>query len=417
MRARMRTRRRRLPLQMAERAPDAVRSVAMISSIALALGNFRGPLIADMVARGLRVYALAPDHDEGTRAAVRRFGGIPVDMAMDRTGMHPLRDLVNMIRLAGTLRRLRPDMSFGFFIKPVIFGTLAARLAGVKRRFAMVAGLGYVFTPDGSPDSGKRKLLRTLVASLYRFAFRRCDRVFFQNADDVAEFTGRGLIEPERVVCLNGTGVDLQRLQPTPPPTSPPTFLLMARMLREKGIVEFVEAARIVRARHPAARFVLLGGTDPNPGGLSRDQLEAWAAAGDVVWQDHVDDVLPWIADSSVFVLPSWREGKPRSTQEAMAVGRPIVTTDAPGCRDTVEEGVNGYKVPVRDAGRLADAMMRFVDDPALIARMGAESRRLAEQLFDVRVINRVMLSAMGIDQPLDSRSGRAAVVSEGASA
>lgn len=379
---------------------DPIRSIAIISSIAFSLANFRGPLIEALVAAGVRVYALAPDHDDRTRDAMRRLGAEPVDISLDRTGMHPARDALDAIRLVGILRRLKPDATFAYFIKPVIYGSLAAKRAGVGRRYALVAGLGYVFTQDGRGDTLKRRLLRAAASALYRAALRVCDLVYFNNDEDIAQFVGAGLVARERVRRIAGTGVDLERLPAAPPVTSPPTFLLMARLLREKGIGEYVAAARIVRARHPDSRFLLLGGLDPNPGGFALEEVAGWAAEGVVEWAGHVDDVRPWIARSSVYVLPSYREGKPRSTQEAMAMGRPVVTTDAPGCRDTVEEGVNGFLVPVRNVRRLAEAMLRFVDEPGLIARMGAESRRIAEERFDVREINRIILGDLGIPAP-----------------
>ena len=176
----------------------------------------------------------------------------------------------------------------------------------------------------------------------------------------------------------------------------PVTFLLAARLLREKGIVEYAEAARLVKARHSEVRFVLLGGLDPNPGGLSQAEVQAWAAEGLLEWPGHVA-VKPWLTKTSVFVLPSYREGVPRSTQEAMAMGRPVITTDAPGCRETVDEGVNGFLVPVRDVPALADAMLRFVQNPSLIESMGRESRRLAEMHFDVRKINAQLLKILEV--------------------
>lgn len=376
---------------------EQTRTLALVSSIAYSLPNFRGPLIRALVGRGVRVLALAPDFDDRIRAEVRRLGAEPVDISLDRTGMHPLRDLIDMAKLVRQFRRLGPDIVLCYFIKPVIYGTLAARLAGIRRRYALVAGLGYVYTSGGRAEPFRRKALRAAVSALYRTAFKACRRVFFQNEDDIAEFVAAGLIDPRRVVRLEGTGVDLDRLGFVAPPEGPPSFLLMARLLREKGICEYVEAARIVRARHPEIRFRLLGGLDPNPGGLTRAEVESWASEGVIEWAGHVDDVRPWIAESSVYVLPSYREGKPRSTQEAMAVGRPVITTDAPGCRDTVEEGVNGFLVPVGQAGPLAAAMERFVADPSLVQRMGRASRRLAERRFDVHKINSKILETMGI--------------------
>lgn len=375
-----------------------VRSVAIITSIAFSMSNFRGPLIRRLVEKGIVVHALAPDYDADTRAAVRALGAEPVDISLERTGLRPARDLADMIRLAGTLRRLRPDLVFGYFIKPVIYGTLAAWLAGARRRYALVAGLGYVFTPDGSPDTAKRRVLRTIASSLYRIAFRLCDRVFLQNGDDLEVLCSRRILHRDKAVLISGSGVDLARFQPDPPVLSPVTFVLVARLLKEKGIVEYVEAARRIKGDSPNARFLLLGDVDSNPGGLRRQDIAGWVADGVIEWPGQVPDVRLWLAQSSVFVLPSYREGKPRSTQEAMAMALPVVTTDAPGCRDTVEEGVNGFKVPVRDAQALETAMRRFVDDPRLIPTMGQASRALAERLFDVHRINDAMLRAMQID-------------------
>lgn len=373
------------------------RRVVVLTSIAISLPNFRGPLIRSMVDAGVEVFALAPDYDDTVRAAVRALGATPVDIALERTGLKPLRDLRDAAGLYRVLRRLKPDLVFSYFIKPVIYGSMAARLAGVPRCFALVAGLGYVFTPDGRGNTVRRRILRAVASTLYRLAFRACDAVFLQNDDDVRELVDAGLLAPAKVRRLAGSGVDLDVLRETPPVLTPSTFLLMGRLLREKGIVEFAEAARKVRIDHPEARFVLLGGTDPNPGGLTADEVRRLTAEGGIEWLGHVSDVKPYIAASSVYVLPSYREGKPRSTQEAMAIGRAVITTDAPGCRDTVIDGVNGFLVPVRDADALADAMRRFLDRPQLIVEMGRESRRLAEEWFDVHKINRAILAEFAI--------------------
>lgn len=374
-------------------------SLALISSIAYSVANFRGPLIRTLINSEVKVYALAPDYDTRTRKAVKALGADPIGISLERTGMRPFRDLIDLLRLALTLRRLKPDATFGYFVKPVIYGSLAARLAGVPRRYALVAGLGYVFTPDGAPDTPKRRLLRRIVTTLYRTAFRACTRVFFQNSDDLAHFVDAGLLDRGKAVRVNGTGVDLEVLRPAPPVTAPVTFLLMARLLREKGICDYADAARRVKVLYPEARFILLGDLDPNPGALAREEVAVWIREGLIEWPGHVDDVYPWIAQSSVYVLPSYyREGVPRSTQEAMAMGRPVITTDNVGCRETVEDGVNGFLVPVRDAEALAAAMMRFIHEPHLIESMGLESRRLAEERFDVHKINAVILEAMGIE-------------------
>lgn len=371
--------------------------IALISSKASSLLNFRGPLIRDLVDAGVEVYALAPDYDQDLRTLVRALGAVPVDFSLSRTGMNPLRDGLDIVRLAMVLRRLRLDMSFCYFIKPVIYGTLAAWLAGVPRRFALIAGLGFVFTPSGAQLSWKRRVLRNGVEGMYRLALRRAERVIFQNEDDLTEFVEGGLVSRAQAVCVRGTGVDLTEWTSAPPVTEPVTFLLAARLLREKGIVEYAEAARRVKAKYPTARFVLLGGLDPNPGGLGRAEVESWVTEGLLEWPGYVE-VKPWLAQASVYVLPSYyREGVPRSTQEALAMGRPVITTDAPGCRETVVDGENGFLVPVRDVEALAERMLWFVEHPEAIGPMGVQSRRLAEERFDVRQINRRVMALLGV--------------------
>jgi glycosyltransferase involved in cell wall biosynthesis len=378
------------------RSEGGIRSLAMVTSEAYSLSNFRGPLIRELVARGVTVYALAPDFRDDTRAAVSRHGAIPVDISLNRAGLHPLRDLADLARLTGSLRRLRPDAVLAYFIKPVIYGTLAATLARIPRRFALVAGLGYMFSED--QEDGVGGPLQRLVKALYRVAFSRCDKVFLQNEEDLEDLVGLRLLSRDKAVRLNGTGVELDRLRPASPVLSPPTFLLMARLLKQKGVREFAAAAEAVRALHPEARFILLGDVDPNPNSVARADVECWVAKGILEWPGQVNDVSPYIAQASVYVLPSYyREGVPRSTQEAMAMGRPVITTDSTGCRETVIDGVTGWLVPVRDEAALVRAMLRFIDEPALIATMGMESRRLVEARFDVHKVNEMMLQEMGI--------------------
>ncbi|WP_196259674.1 glycosyltransferase family 4 protein [Pelagibacterium limicola] len=366
---------------------------AIIGNQAFSLLNFRGPLLAEIVARGHAVFALAPDFDDETRRKFAALGVEAVDFSLSRTGLNPLRDGADAVRLVGVLRGLRLDCVLGFAIKPVIYGTLAARAAGVPRRHALIAGLGYAFAEEGS--SFKQRAIHRAAKSLYRLALTHCQTVFMQNPDDVEDFVRMGLAPRDRIVRVNGTGVDLADWAVAPPVVAPMTFMLAARLLAEKGIFQFVEAARAIKREAPEARFVLLGGLDSNPHGIARADVEAWVAEGILEWPGHVP-VKPWLAQASVFVLPSYyREGVPRSIQEAMAMGRPVITTDAPGCRETVIEGSNGFLVPPRDSAALADAMRRFVAAPELVASMGARSRALVEERFDVRKVNATMIGAM----------------------
>lgn len=373
------------------------KKIALIGSQAFALWNFRGPLIQEMVERNLEVYALAPDYDDETREKVRKLGAKPIQYRLSRTGLNPFRDALDFLGLIATLRRIRPDVTFSYTIKPVIYGTLAAWVVGVPRRFAMIEGLGYAFTAPGEQEELKRRVVRTIAQFLYKLALRRATKVFFLNPDDLNEFVQKRLVHSEKAFLLGPIGVDLRAFTPAPPVSEPITFLLAARLLREKGVVEFVEAARRIKVRYPCTRFILLGGLDTNPGAISGKEVEGWVKGGLIEWLGHVADVRPYLAQASVFVLPSYREGVPRSIQEAMAMARPIITTDAPGCRETVIPGVNGFLVPVRNVDALVSAMERFINEPELIERMGKESRRIAEERFDVHKINRVLLEAMGL--------------------
>lgn len=370
--------------------------LAVISNLASSLVNFRGPLLREMAERGVTIYALAPDYDAASRAAVVALGALPVDSSMARTGMNPLRDLLDVARLALQLRRLKLDASFAYFIKPVIYGTLAARLAGVPRRFAMIEGAGYVFTEQETP-SWRRAVLRRMVTWLYRLGLSQAQHVFMLNPDDRKLFIDEGMLAAYKVQLINGIGLDLEHYRPASLAAHPACFLLVGRLLREKGIYEYVEAVRQVKRLHPQVRCLLLGSVDLNPGSIPESEVRGWVAEGLLEWPGQVADVRTWIAQANVFVLPSYREGLPRSTQEVMAMGRPVITTDVPGCRETVLDGVNGFMVPVRDATALARAMLRIIEQPDLVTRMGAESRRMAEEKFDVHKINAQILLAMGL--------------------
>jgi len=372
-------------------------SIAIITSQAFSLINFRYHLILKMVERGLKVFTLAPDFDDKTREQIVKAGAIPVDYSVSRAGMNPGKDFVDVIRLVLLLKRLSPEIILSYFIKPVLYGSIAAWISGVPRRFSIIEGLGYVFVDDVQGTPLRRRFLRWSVLQLYKLALTCNHRVFFLNKDDINYFLEKKLTANQQIAFIDGIGVDLNYYHLEPPVIKPVTFLYIGRMLKEKGVYDFVDAARLVRLRFPLVRFVLVGDVDINPGSLNENTILNWVREGLVVWTGHVDDVRQEIKRASVFVLPSYREGKPRSIQEAMAAGRPVITTEVPGCRETVENGLNGYLVPPRSPKELAQAMVRFIEDPNLILTMGKEGRRLAEERFNVDVINKEILTAMGI--------------------
>lgn len=379
------------------------RRIALVASFGVSLINFRGPLVKALCDAGIEVHTIAPglNEDLETRRQLEAWGVVTHDVSMQRTGINPLRDLGALRALHRLFRDIKPDAVLGYTIKPVIYGTLAAWLARVPKRYALITGLGYAFTGEAS---GKRRLVQRLARRLYTQALSRADRVFFQNPDDQALFGQLGLLSnrvPSQVV--NGSGIDTVRFEQAPLPKGAPSFLLIARLLGDKGIREYVAASAKVRELYPQTVFRLVGFIDENPDSITQQELDQWIAEGHVEYLGALDDVRPAIADASVYVLPSYREGTPRTVLEAMAMGRPIITTDAPGCRETVIEGENGFLVPVKSVDALVEAMQRFIEDPELVASMGQRSRAIAEDKYDVHKVNAVMLEAMGIAYPTDA--------------
>lgn len=368
----------------------------LIASFPDSILHFRGPLLDALLARGLRVHVAAPGLGAGSEWHHKlQARGVTVhDIALRRTGMNPLADLRTLIELWRLMHKLRPDYVLAYTIKPVIYGSLAAKFAGVRRRYALITGLGYAFQGEGGQSRG---LWRTLARQLYGLALRGVHKALFQNPDDEALFRTLGILPantPSFVV--NGSGVDVAAYAVAPLPVAP-RFLLIARLLGDKGVREYAEAARSIRAKHPQVAFTLVGWIDENPDAIAQHELDGWLADGVVEYAGRLSDVRPAIAASSVYVLPSYREGTPRTVLEAMAMGRAVITTDAPGCRETVVDGDNGFLVPVKSVSGLVAAMQQFIDDPALAARMGGRSRAIAENKYDVHKVNQSMLEQMEV--------------------
>lgn len=356
--------------------------------------NFRGSLIRELASRGHEIIALAPDYDADTAAAIEALGAKPLSVPIARLGTNPVEDLWTLVTLIRIFRRCRLDVVLSYTVKPIIYGGLAAWLVGIRRRYALVEGVGQIFAPIDK--SIRSRLLRSVVETLYRVALSKVDRCFFLNDTDLSDFVELGLVAAQKTVQVGAIGLELSHWPPSTPVVDPTTFILVGRLQRQKGIFEFVEAARAIREQRPLVRFVIVGGVDHGPESIAEEQVKSWVAEGIVEWEGHTR-VLPWLEDSSVFVLPSYREGAPRSIQEAMAVGRAVITTDVPGCRDMVVEGKNGVLVPPRDSRALAEAMLRFLDEPQLIINMGREGRVLAEQRFDASSFNIHLVGLMGL--------------------
>lgn len=373
---------------------EGVPIVILIASYAPSLWILRTDLIEELIRRGYRVLACAPTH-KGASEQLRSLGAEFVPVGPDRTSLNPVYDLLYLWKLWRLCRRTRPVVIISYTAKPVVWGSLAGNIAGVANVVAMITGLG-----SGFGDSrGSRTAVSLVLELLYRMALRRCNSVVFQNIDDQREFKKRRLIGKRQTsFVVNGSGVDLLKFRVVELPRAP-VFLLVARLLREKGIREFCEAAAQIRRKYPEARFRLVGWFDPcNPRAISPGELETWCSKGTTEYRGPVEDVRPEIAQCRVYVLPSYyREGTPRTVLEAMAMGRPVITTDAPGCRETVRHGWNGYLVPVRDSRALAEAIERFLCDPKLAEEMGENSRRMAESKYDARQVARNVISGAGL--------------------
>jgi glycosyltransferase involved in cell wall biosynthesis len=370
--------------------------VAVVGPLAASLEHFRGAMLRSMVAHGHEVLALAPEDDAGVRARLAAMGVGFATVPLGRTGVNPLRDALTVISLTRTFRAFKVDAVLVYAAKPVIYGSIAARLAGVPVRAAMITGVGSAL---GGRSRLRRRALSVLLRSLYRVGLRYANIVFFQNPDDERLFRSLRLVrDRSRVVQIRGSGVDLVHFSCQPFPPEPITFVMIGRLIRDKGVREYVEAARHVHRSRPDVRIQLLGPLDSNPSAISAKEIQAMRTEGIVEYLGSTSDVRPFLARAHICVLPSYGEGMPRSLLEAMAMGRAILTTDVPGCRETVEAGRNGLLVPPRDATALADAMLCMVSNLGQLEEMGRQSRALAEERFDVHAVNRAILSAMHLD-------------------
>jgi len=375
-------------------------TIAVVCSYTPSLVNFRFRLLQAMVENGHTVVAFGPEDDGPTIDRLTTIGVRFIKIPMARAGLSPIEDLRTLAALVSALRTLSPDMVLCYTMKPVIYGLIAARLVGVKRRHALMTGLGYVFSDDRS--NPRLPQIRRVATWLYRIALRGDGKVFVYNSADAEDIRAGRMVSPvERMLAVPGSGIDLDRFAAVPVPAGRPVFLMVARLLRDKGVREFVEAARQLREKGSPARFQLLGPQDPSPLAIQPDELARWIQDATVDYLGETTDVRPYLAAATVFVLPSYyREGLPRSILEATATGRAIITTDLPGCRDAVIAGENGFLVPPRDPAALADAMQRFIDRPDLATAMGRRSREVARTRFDVERVNRLLLAEMGLLQP-----------------
>lgn len=362
--------------------------VLVFGGLTRTLTMFRMPMLQAMVDAGHEVIAAAPDEAPDVPKALDRIGvqWYPIDF--ERNRVQPIRDMFFVRRIRKMLRAVQPDRLLTYTIKPNIYGGWAAQAEGVPSA-AMVTGLGTVFMNPGPR--------RRIACRMFRRACRHHDKIFFQNDEDRDDLIRDGVVEDEsKVVMTAGSGVDLERFSVQPLPDRP-VFLMLARLLRAKGVAEYLKAAAVVKAACPDAIVQLAGMEDPGSGGIAMEAIRASVVQGDIEYLGYLADVRQALAGCSAFVLPSWYEGTPRSVLEAMASGRAIITTDVRGCRETVENERNGILVPVRDPEALAQAMLQLANDAELRMNMGAASRVRAVDCFDANEVAQTILQALSL--------------------
>ena len=386
--------------------------ILILASLAESVTRFRGPLIRDIVAAGHEVSVGAPGIDGSLRSEIEALGVRAFETPLLRNKISLWGDLDYHNRLYRLMKRLKPNLVLTYTIKPNIWGAIAARRAGIPSS-ALITGLGFAFAGLGCGENFKARFSGIIARKLYGIAAGFHRTLIFQNPDDRADFIAAGCLKDEtKCEIVNGSGVDLQHYC-REPKVELPSFLLIARLLYSKGIVEYAEAADQLRRIYPSARFVLVGPHDRGMDAINVTKIEDWKRRGTLEYEGSIIDVRPYISQASVYVLPSYREGTPRSVLEAMAAGRPIITTDVPGCRETVQltakgrrqknrkealmEGENGFLVEVKNVDALVTAMKRFIETPSLIKLMGDRSREFVEEKFDVNKVNAIMMRILGL--------------------
>lgn len=367
--------------------------ILIIGTLPNSLINFRGDLLKAFVSECHEVTAMAEEDLPVVRSALFDIGVRFIVYPVQRNGLNPFKDLQTFFAFRRAYCVVKPDVVLAYNIKPITLGGLALYGNYGPRFYALVTGLGFAFQEGGLV----RKILTILVTGLYRVALFRSLRVIFQNKDNMEYFINKKIVSEEKCSIINGSGVDLAHFALAPLPVEGMVFLTIGRLLVEKGFREYAKAAGIVKARFPDAVFRLVGPTDPSPDGISLSTINEWHAEGWVEYLGATDDVRPHLLGCHIFVLPSYHEGMPRSVLEAMAVGRPILTTDVPGCRETVKHGDNGFLVPKADIDSLVERMVWFIEHREEWQRMGRRSREIAEERFDVNKINREMQKIMDL--------------------
>lgn len=355
------------------------------------LYNFRGCLIESLTKSGFEVLAAGHKASKNQRIKIESLGCKYIEYSVNRVGLNPFYELKTLMSFIRMFYNEKPDIILAYSIKPVLWAGIASRFFKNINFYALITGTGYAF---GS-GSLLRKLIKRVTIFLYNIALSKSQNIIFQNQDNQKLFSDLGVVKDSSKTCvIEGSGVDLDQFayKPINKKNIKYDFIMIARLLKDKGVMEFIEAISIVKERYPNSKFLLVGPKEQSPNSLNIDTLLKNYSSDFLTYYDWIDDVRPMIINSSIFVLPSYHEGLPRSVLEAMAIGRPILTTNAPGCKDTVIDGYNGWLVPKQNSYELAQKMIWFIKNPDMHIPMGENSRKLVEDKFDVKIVNKKML-------------------------
>lgn len=367
--------------------------VLILSSHTPSLFWFRVDLMKEMQAEGYEVYAAAQMPEADWK---EKFDGIGVNyrqIKVSRNGLNPMGDLATLKDIKRLLKEIQPDKIFVFQAKTVAYGCRAAADLGITEVYTLIAGLGSIYLGHGL----KNKVVKTIMSALYKQAFKRSKKVFFQNNDDKQTMLNEGLLKEDKIVMIHGSGVNVEKFEPTELP-SVPTFLYIGRLIRDKGVGEYLDACVKIKEEYgDKVRCLLVGPYDSNPSAFQPEELQPLVEKGIVEYFGEQSDVRPFICQCSIYVLPSYHEGTPKTVLESMAMGRAIITTDAPGCKETVVDGENGYLTEVKNADDVVAKMKKLIEHPETVAAMGKKSRQMACDIFDVKKVNDTILRTMGM--------------------
>jgi glycosyltransferase involved in cell wall biosynthesis len=370
--------------------PD--KKIILLSGSGDTVAWFRLDFLNEFLLRSYKVYVLAPDIRDDLKPELINMGIEFIEIKLERKGFNVLNLISSVFELARLFREIHPNIIFSYTHKAILSGSLAAKISGFSNTFSMVTGTGHIF----DNQTKKEKVIKFIGSLALRIALRFNKLVFFQNPDDQALFLKNNIVLSQKTKLVNGSGVNIDKFSLSPLP-SEPIFLCMARLIKSKGLEEFARAAKRVKKLYPEARFLLYGYPDDHPDSIDENEIISnWLIDFGVEYFGYAENPIDAIKECSVFVLLSYKEGTPRVVLEAMAMGRPIITTDAPGCRETLKNGVNGFLVPRYDDLEAANAMIKLLS-AKLRKEMGKESRKFCESKFNVLDVNKTLLSDMGV--------------------